>query len=609
MTIAQVIAPPAYDPLLLINGLSQMYQQAKDEKTRMQSSWRRNYLLVNNRSVANDVTASSAPNVTDSEMFPIISSRIAWMTDQKIMIDVMPAATAGSPFGAHMGILSQHLEQCMDTTFQVYAWDQQIVLSLWDAAQFGAGILCGEWDSGLDNGMGNVQIRRVDPWAFYPDPNATCMEDCQYMFEVRRMSYSEIERRFPSTSQALIEEAYSQGESGDFADRPGIGSGEFPMAWPATLPGGGGGAYGLPGQAGIHSTNVLSRGVAVYVAWVRENYREVRQSTDASFVDTESVVSDSWRVVVYSGRTVLLDEMAENLWEESRHPYVRIVDEETGDFWPTPIASHLAPNQIAINRLLSSLQGNAELTGNPIFLDVANSGISRAQILNRPGTRLTMQPATANSQGQKPQWLTPPNMPTGVSDLVQFHISRMENISGLSGPQKGQPTSGRQAQQTTQATQEAGFVRIRSSLRNLESNLSKLFRLCANLFIQNTNVPRFMAIVGEDGEDSALRLAARHFYMPSRDPNKPAAVPMKFSLIVKAGSSAPTSRQARIAEADALKALGAIDNQALLEVHAFPHPQQVLQRMQAEAQAAAQAEGQSKGGKPQPRGPGTGHEH
>jgi hypothetical protein len=185
----------------------------------------------------------------------------------------------------------------------------------------------------------------------------------------------------------------------------------------------------------------------------------------------------------------------------------------------------------------------------------------------------------------------------------------MENISGLSGPQKGQPTSGRQAQQTTQATQEAGFVRIRSSLRNLESNLGKLFRLCANLFIQNTNVPRFMAIVGEDGEDSALRLAARHFYMPSRDPNKPAAVPMKFSLIVKAGSSAPTSRQARIAEADALKTLGAIDDQALLEVHAFPHYQQVLERMKAEAQAAAQAEAASKGPKPQPRGPGTGHEH
>ena len=290
------------------------------------------------------------------------------------------------------------------------------------------------------------------------------------------------------------------------------------------------------------------------------------------------MVADAWRVVVYSGRTILLDELAENLWQESRHPYVRVVDVEIGDFWPTAITSHLAPNQIAINRLLSSLQGNAELVGNPIFLDVADSGLSRAQIMNRPGSRLVMNKSAANAQAQKPDWLRPPDMPAGVANLVQFHIGRMENISGLSGPTKGQLPSGRQGQATTQATQEAGFVRIRSALRNLEASLGELFRLCANLFIQNTNIPRMVAIVGEDGTDSALRLAARHFYMPSRDPDKP-SIPLKFSLIVKAGSSAPTSRQSRIAEADALRSMGAIDNQAVLEAHAWPHWQDVVARM------------------------------
>ena len=151
-----------------------------------------------------------------------------------------------------------------------------------------------------------------------------------------------------------------------------------------------------------------------------------------------------------------------------------------GDFWPTPITSHLASNQIAINRLLSSLQGNAELVGNPIFLDVADSGLNRGQIMNRPGTRLTMNKSAANAQAQKPDWLRPPDMPPGVANLVQFHIGRMENISGLSGPNKGQLPSGRQGQATTQATQEAGFVRIRSGLRNMEASLGELFQLCAN---------------------------------------------------------------------------------------------------------------------------------
>jgi hypothetical protein len=84
---------------------------------------------------------------------------------------------------------------------------------------------------------------------------------------------------------------------------------------------------------------------------------------------------------------------------------------------------------------------------------------------------------------------------------------------------------------------------------------------------------------------------------------------MKYSLIVKAGSSAPTSRQSRIAEADALFSMHAIDSQAVLEAHAWPHWQDVVSRMEAEAQAAAQQQMAMKESGQQPHGPGTGHAH
>jgi hypothetical protein len=321
------------------------------------------------------------------------------------------------------------------------------------------------------------------------------------------------------------------------------------------------------------------------------------------------VVYDEWRVVVYTGHTVLLDELASNLWEHDRHPYERFVDEELGEFWPTPITSHLAPCQIAIDRLLSSVQGNAELIGNPSFLDIAGSGISRQQIMNRPGQRLEMN-SNAAQAGGGPRWMTPPEMPQFVMNTIQFWIGRMENISGLSGPQKGQQSTGRPAQQTVQATQEAGFVRIRSALRNLERTLGSIGNLVANLIVQNYDAPRVVAIVGDDGTDTAIRLSAQHFYMPKKDSDgRVVSEPLKFSLVVKCGSSAPTSRQARIAEADALFAMHAIDAQAVLQAHAWPNWQQVVQRMQKEAQAAAAAQAQAKGGKGQPTGPGTGHPH
>ena len=84
-----------------------------------------------------------------------------------------------------------------------------------------------------------------------------------------------------------------------------------------------------------------------------------------------------------------------------------------------------------------------------------------------------------------------------------------------------------------------------------------------------------------------------------------------FQLNVSAGSDRPTSRQARIAEADALFAMKAVDIQYVLQAHQIADWEEIQQRMeaQAEAQAAAAAAAKGKGGSAQPKGPGTGHPH
>ena len=597
------------EDFFLTEKLAQLYNLAKIEKRKYQANWRRNYLLTTNRQYSLDTQSPWSPNVTDSEVFPILSSRIAWMTDQKVLPEVAPAALPGDPYAQHLRTLAQHLEQLLESNFNVQGWDRQIVLALWDAAQFGAGILKAVWDGGLDEGKGNIALKRVDAWSFYPDPNAKDMLDCSYMFEVEKMTYEQIQRQFPEADHEAVKAAFLYGDRGSDVTRPQqSSSSQYPMAMPGNLPGSSATTWGLPGQSSRSTDQILSEGINVYTCWLRENWEEYRETTDPTHGDDdERIVYDEWRCVVYTGNVVLFDELARDLYEFSCHPYVRYVDEEMGEFWTTPIVSHLAPCQVAINRLLSSLQGNIELDGNQIYIDTADSGLERTQIVNRPGQRLTMNTKTANSQGQKPMWLEPPRMQNEVQSLIQFWISRMENISGLSGANKGQQPKDRQAAQTVQATQEAGFVRIRSSVRNLERTLSDLYTLLTHMMIQNYDVPRIQAIVGQDGENSALMLASKHFYSPSIFGQ---VEPMKFSLLVMAGASNPTSRQARIAEGDALYAMHAIDRPALLEQHAFPHWQSIEKRMSEKEMAMAQAAAQApRGGKGQPTGPGTGHAH
>ena len=83
---------------------------------------------------------------------------------------------------------------------------------------------------------------------------------------------------------------------------------------------------------------------------------------------------------------------------------------------------------------------------------------------------------------------------------------------------------------------------------------------------------------------------------------------MRFSLSVNAGAAKPTSRAARIAEANALYDRKAVDDQFLLEAYRVSHWQAVLARKRAQMAQMAQMAALS-GNKAQPHGPGTGHAH
>jgi hypothetical protein len=122
----------------------------------------------------------------------------------------------------------------------------------------------------------------------------------------------------------------------------------------------------------------------------------------------------------------------------------------------------------------------------------------------------------------------------------------------------------------------------------------------------NYDVPRTVAIVGTEGEMNSVKLSANHFYTPG---GKHGPDPLRFSMMVNAGSSKPTSRAARIAEANQLKEMDVVDDQYVLQAYRVSHWQSVLQRKQQADQQKAILAALQGGGKGQAKGPGTGHAH
>jgi len=235
----------------LINKLTQYYIQARSRKRQYYDTWRKNYLLVNNKMWA-EFRQPWMPSPTDSEIYPIVATLVSYMTDQEVSFSVSPAATPHTPYGSYMGVQANDLQTLLESNFETQDWRRQISIMLWDAAQFGSGILKSTWDGGSDGGLGNAQINRVDPYCFYPDPHATSLDDAQYLIEVRRMSLDEIQRRFPLSYDIVklfATDLKDGGQGPADVERPFLyDQGKYPISNPGALPGGSG-VYGLPGQA------------------------------------------------------------------------------------------------------------------------------------------------------------------------------------------------------------------------------------------------------------------------------------------------------------------------------------------------------------------------
>jgi hypothetical protein len=570
--------------------LKLIWQHARNGKRNRYDHWTRNYRLVNNR-MGGNAAESWMPAPRSSEIFPRCSTIVAWMLDQGSSITCGAATTPHSDYGDYLQTLAQDLGTVLTTNWDTNHFASQEKLCVWDGIIYGAGFLKSTWDSSMDDGLGNIMLKRISPWDLYFDPKATCLEDCEYIIEARRMSLDEIERRFPGNREALAGRMSSPNE---LDEKPSAVN--DPNASPllnldtTKLAGGSprsGPGDGRTGIAQNRNKSMPTKNLVVYEFWVKENDEYwTDKETDSGPTLSEKHVRERWRVSVVCDNEMLLDEYADDLWSHAKHPYSRFIFEDIGEMYGLALVDHLAYPQIYVNRLLTALQMNVELTGNPIFIESEKMGLSRQQVPNKPGTRVSMKGAVPGGQGNGPYWLQPPSMSPDSMRMVQFWQSSMDDICGISAMQKGSGSSTPQqgpARTTTTATntaQEVGFVRIRSALANMEQTLEDAAVKLASLVIDNYDKERTMAIVGPQGEVTSIALKYRHFDTPSEH----GAAPLKYSINVSAGSDQPTSLQGRWQREFSLFVAGVTDDLAFLQAINYPDYEDIVARKQQNAQ-------------------------
>jgi len=562
---------PNLDPMvesMLVGQVRTMFMRARDHRRPMLVKWDQNYRAIHKHGY-HPSRASYLPNPHVNEIFATLDTLVAWRTDQEPTFDVTPSVQPLNPLFSYADSLSQDLKTVMRSSWQVDQTPAEIEKIVWDGLTYGIGFFKTVWDGAAYRGFGNSRVTRCDPYSIYPDPQATSFDNMNFIIEARTVSKQEVERRFPGAIKRLGTDSYLEDVDKAKDQLDFHNTSNRAMANPGAMIGSNFSAYGPPGQ-NQNIRAIDEAGITVLEAWLRTPKTEKGRTYDG------------WRCVVVAGNRVLMDKMGDELWSHGQHPYDRYVPVETGEFYGHALVEDMLPLQRSINRILARIEQNIDLIGSPILKEDARSGLSRTQITNQPGQRLPVQ------QGGMVEWMNPPQMhPQMGMDIIRLYITEMERISGLSAIVRGASPTGRNAQGVIDSVQEAAFVRIRKSLRNLSRAIGSAGEKMASMIVEFYDTPRMVSLVGPSGEKTSKALRSDHFYLPSED----GAAPMRFQLLIDAGESSSQSRGQRIAEADALYAMGAIDEEAVLEVHAFPNWQNVAQRVKEQkAQAGTQGE-------------------
>jgi hypothetical protein len=548
------------------NLVQSLFFQAREARRPVAVEWKRNYRVLNGRlwqpGQAND---SWAPRPEVPKIWPIIASLAAWMTDQRPNLEAVPTTPPFSPYADYYAGIGQDMTALLNTTYQMNSLPSEITMLVWDCLTYGIGYVKNAWEPWLADGKGDAVFRRVDPMSIFPDPHARTVNDMGYIIQAHTLSLDDLDRAWPGARAKMGDQASPIIDADlqlphKLDDTVSATSPRYNLAPLGTnTPRPMGKVTNSPDLAGTQSPMVTA-----LECWVRSH----KHVTKGGKTRTEEI----WTCIVTCGSVVLAHDDAWDINSFGTHPFDKMTLFSTGEWYGPALVSLMASAQSSINRILAAIEANIELTGNPMLVEATRSSSRNKRITNRPGARLEADP-------REVAWMNPPQMhPQMAVMLLQYYAAELESISGMSALQRGFSPTGRNAQGVIDSVQDAAFVRVRATLRELEGVLRRAGTKLMGTIAEFYDEPRMATILGPDGERTALTLREKHFYDP-----EDGKTPLRFALLADAGSELSTSRQALAAQALSMYGLQLIDRVEALKALRWPNYSTVAQRADAAA--------------------------
>ena len=426
-------------------------------------------------------------------------------------------------------------------------WGATLKGVLMDMLTVGAGIAEITWDDfGLD-GLGELKLRHVSPWDFWPDSAATGIDETMWgCVRTQNVTFNELRRDYPDkwdqVEQGNAARPDRNKESSGVRFRSVGNSGLKPIASGTTLADGavtpaGGGQFGAEGDAFIKGTGEydqdLSESTTKYETWLRdyEGFKEI------------------WHVFCHAGNALL------SYKTERRIPFARYQFFDDKSFWGIGLSKMLASPQKTLNQIVTQVNHNIRLTGNPIWVQEARAFYRPTKHRAAPGAVITVNDGAFGAVGWKP----PPPLQGEMMGMIQLMFSVFERTSGMSAFARGMTPSRKEAVGVVEAMQEASFVMVRDAARAFEANTERLAEVGMNIAAESMIAPRMVPLPDSQSMEEMMTLGPYPFKYEietepaSLDPETGELIPpvtekkaMAFRAKFEDGTSLAISKQARM---------------------------------------------------------------
>lgn len=551
------------------------FKKARKNREKFEKPWPRYYKLWAGDHWSNIPLEEWRSRPTVNFIFSTTETVVSTMTDQSPQIVVFPRSEKIDDL-----LVAETLQKLV-----AYGWERAngnyaLENVVRDMVIYGTGFMKVSWNQELEQ-IDLVPVR-VDQ--IYVDPSATDFTNAWYVFHVYEASMNDIVQSYPDKVKHVrggVMKNIGQFDR-DVWESPAVpGAGGFPFSGTAVIDDSG------------HSTRLKSAGTG--------------QSLDDS--DELVTVMEYWvrdpktnRITVhYIANDVLLETIENPLGEKvARFPFVRFVNHPTtGEFYCVGEVQELEPLQLSINRRRQQIIDNLRILGNPPIVADNNSGLDEDIILQHPGEVILKNPGTQVA------WMQPPSMPQGLFEVQQFEKQEIEGVSGIFDVVQGKRPTGIEAASAIAALQEAAQTRIRRKTRRMEDALREVGELVVLLIQGNYTEERVFNLVMEDGSFETLKVNELLPGMPGMegfdvDEAKEQIDNMttvqramditkgEYYVQVKAGSTLPISKTARLNEAVMLYDRQIVDAQEVLTAINHPRKQEIIDRIQGGGAGSAE---------------------